>query len=180
MQKFSHLGQDLTISHWNQYLCKLTKNISNAFKSQYIHPFIVVCKHMVVSHIFHAAQSINIPTNIPLILTWLQSTTGMINEMNFFQWRHPQISRFIHKHQHCLPLLNAAITIPPESCLCDNNILAALFPLQWSKQWLITPFCTQEVIVITNALFVEWKIMHSFTVQYMEFKFWDYFKYHEF
>lgn len=66
------LETGFNIFHFNCYLFQLTKkkpNISYAFKS-HIYPLIYVCKHMLVSHIFHTAQTDQYPRTYPLILTY--------------------------------------------------------------------------------------------------------------
>lgn len=50
--------------------------------------------HMLVSHIFHTAQTDQYPRTYPLILTYITYPAGEINEMKFSR----EISRFIHKH----------------------------------------------------------------------------------
>lgn len=72
VQQISHLKQDLTISI-SIAICSSwqIKNISlMPLNHIFIHLYICMQTHMVVSHIFHTAQTDQYPRTYPLILTY--------------------------------------------------------------------------------------------------------------
>lgn len=138
--------------HFNCYLFQLTnkKHFSYAFKS-HLYPLIYVCKHMLVSHIFHTAQTDQYPRTYPLILTYSYISRRWDKWNEVFQGE--EISRFIHKH---LPFSTVILKRwHHRSKRIFTNVIihfgrTFLTPLKQCHKHCSTH---KPVIVITNVLF---------------------------
>lgn len=153
VQQISHLKQDLRTSI-SIAICSSwqIKNISlMPLNHIFIHLYICMQTHMVVSHIFHTAQTDQYPRTYPLILTYSYISRRWDKWNEVFQGE--EISRFIHKH---LPFSTVILKRwHHRSKRIFTNVIihfgrTFLTPLKQCHKHCSTH---KPVIVITNVLF---------------------------